>query len=319
MVLGWLALTLTASAEVPMSGSFTATTACPAYQSINRQSNPGQAMTQSGQSYELIAANATPPTHYLLLIPGASPERRWVSVECGTAPVAANAIAPKPTPTRYRGTQYVLAVNWQPAFCETSSRKPECRRQTADSFEATNFTLHGLWPQPRDREYCNVPQQQRWDSQDGAWDDLPPIALPSGLRRDLDIVMPGSISRLDRHEWTKHGTCYGTDQQGYFTDALDLMGALNASPVAQLFAGNIGKRVTLAQVRDAFDEGFGAGAGERVQMDCSNDGNRQIITELTIALTGEITGPDDLAQLIASAEPMAGGCKSGIVDAVGLR
>jgi len=49
--------------------------------------------------------------------------------------------------------EYVLAVSWQPAFCETRPRLPECRSQTADRFDATNFTLHGLWPRPRSRAY----------------------------------------------------------------------------------------------------------------------------------------------------------------------
>ena len=95
--------------------------------------------------------------------------------------------------------------------------------------------------------------------------------------------------------------------------------ALNTSDVAELFAGNIGRKITLAQVRQAFDAAFGPGAGERVTMDCALDGNRTIITELTIGLTGEVTGPDDFGALIAAASPTEGGCRSGMVDPVGLR
>ncbi|MNY76964.1 hypothetical protein D3C86_2167210 [compost metagenome] len=54
-------------------------------------------------------------------------------------------------------------------------------------------------------------------------------------------------------------------------------------------------------------------------MTCETDGNRTIITELTIGLTGDITGPDDFAALIAAASPTDGGCRSGMVDPVGLR
>lgn len=310
-------------AEVPLSGYFTATSACPAYQSINRQTNPGEVMTQPGRAYDLVAGNTAQPTHLWIVIPGAEPERRWVAVDCGTRATDAEGQIAEPPPAApaptYRGTQYILAVNWQPAFCETSPGKPECRDQQADDFEATNFTLHGLWPQPRDNEYCNVPARERQASQSGNWGDLPRLPLSAGLQRDLDEAMPGTQSALERHEWTKHGTCYGTTAEQYYADALDLLLALNTSEVAELFAGNIGRKITLRQVREAFDSAFGRGAGERVRMACEPDGNRTIITELTIGLTGTITGPDDFAALIAAASPTEGGCKSGMVDPVGLR
>lgn len=131
--------------------------------------------------------------------------------------------------------------------------------------------------------------------------------------------MPGSQSGLDRHEWIKHGTCYGTDEREYYADSLDLMLALNTSEVVELFAGNIGKRITLAEIRAAFDASFGRGAGDRVAMDCIEDGNRILITELRIALTGEITGPYDIGPLMLAANPLDSECRSGQVDAVGLR
>nr|WP_246349496.1 ribonuclease [Devosia subaequoris] len=219
----------------------------------------------------------------------------------------------------YRGTQYVLAVNWQPAFCETASRTTECRNQRENSFEATHFTLHGLWPQPRSNEYCGVPERDIWASRDGRWRDLPLLDLTIAQRRNLDEVMPGSQSGLDRHEWTKHGTCYGSGQREYFADSLDLMLALNTSEVAELFASNIGKRITLDQLRDAFDNAFGPGSGERVTMSCERDGNRTLITELRINLTGEIAGPDNFGTLLRAANPAEIECRSGQVDAVGLQ
>lgn len=318
-----LGMTLAAHAEVPLSGYFTATAACPAYQSINRQTNPGAVMTEPGRAYDLVAGNTATPTHLWIVIPGAQPERRWVAVDCGTRATDAEGHIATPPPAApapsYRGTQYILAINWQPAFCETAPNKPECRAQKQDSYEATNFTLHGLWPQPRTNEFCGVSEDDRWASENGRWFELPRVEIGARLRAELDEVMPGTRSGLDRHEWTKHGTCYGRSQNEYFSDALDLVLAVNVSAVGELFAGNIGRKITFAQVRQAFDRAFGAGAGERVRMACETDGNRTIITELTIGLTGEITGPDDFAELIAAASPTDGGCRSGMVDAVGLR
>lgn len=320
LFLALLALSQPARAEVPLSGSFVATVACPAYQSISRQTNPGNVTLTPGEDYALVAANKTPPTHLWIRIPGAEPDRRWVETRCGTTdtPLAQPQDEPR-QPQPYRGTQHVLAVNWQPAFCETAPRTNECRSQAPNSFEATHFTLHGLWPQPRSKEYCDVSQRDIWASRDGRWRDLPLLDLTIAQRRDLDQVMPGSQSGLDRHEWTKHGTCYGTGQRDYFADSLDLMLALNTSEVVELFAGNIGKRITLDQLRNAFDTAFGQGTGARVSMSCVRDGNRTLITELQINLTGEITGPDDFGALMLAANPADSGCRSGQVDAVGLR
>lgn len=321
-LLALLLLTLPARAEVPLTGTFRATDTCPAFQSISRETNPGSITVRPGTTYPLVAANKDDATHLLLEIPDAVPARRWVSIDCGTRSDQRAEITEPTSPSAsqtYRGTQYILAVNWQPAFCETAPSKPECRSQRANSFEATNFTLHGLWPQPRDNEYCDVSGADRMASESGRWRDIAPLDLTLALRRDLDEVMPGSQSGLDRHEWIKHGTCYGTDVRTYYADALDLMLALNTSAVAELFADNIGKRITTAQIRGAFDAAFGLGSGERVRVTCEEDGNRTIITELTIGLTGEVAGPDSFSTLIAAASPTDVGCRSGQVDAVGLR
>jgi ribonuclease T2 len=54
---------LPARAEVPLDGLFTAATTCPAYQSINRQTNPGNVEIKTGEDYALIAGNREPPSH----------------------------------------------------------------------------------------------------------------------------------------------------------------------------------------------------------------------------------------------------------------
>lgn len=309
-----------ALAETPLSGTFTATAACPAYQSISRQTNPGNIELRPGQSYDLLAGNKTPPTHLRIAVPGASPVQRWVAIDCGTTPsLDSSKSQHQPAAPTYRGTQYILAVNWQPAFCELNSRVRECRDQRPNSFEATNFTLHGLWPQPRGNEYCDVSNRDRIASQDGRWRDLPLLDLTIAQRRELDQVMPGSVSGLDRHEWVKHGSCYDGDQRAYYAASLNLMLALNTSEVAELFGSNIGKRLTLNDIRSTFDRAFGPGAGDRVALECAQDGNRTLITELRIALTGQIDNPDDFASLLLAADPQESRCRSGQVDAVGFR
>lgn len=319
-----------AHAETKLGGTFVADAACPATQAIKRGKNPGDVSTQAGQSYDLVAGNKDEPTHYMIRVPGADPERRWVKVNCGhlaggaaAAPAAPAApVEPATTPKKAAGgkPEYVFALSWQPAFCETKSNKPECRAMTSSSFDATNFTLHGLWPQPNGNFYCQVAGSDRANDKPGRWQDLPPVNLDPKTRRELDQVMPGTASQLERHEWIKHGTCYGKDQQGYFADALALMRQVNASPVRALFEKNIGKEITSDQIRAAFDSAFGKGAGDRVRVSCFNDRGKRLIGELTLGLAGPI-GPDSSLKdlMLASAPTDNAGCPAGTVDPVGLQ
>ncbi|WP_160297828.1 ribonuclease T2 family protein [Devosia chinhatensis] len=309
-----IALTPPVVAETRLSGMLTATQACPAVQSIRRQSNPGNIVITPGERYELLAANKTPPTHLRIVVPGASPAERWVAVQCGDSP----AFADDSPAFAGTGADYILAVNWQPAFCELNARVRECRDQRPNAPDATQFSLHGLWPQPRGNEYCNVSGRDRAASESGRWRDLPVLDLTIAQRRALDLVMPGSQSGLDRHEWIKHGTCFGGDERAYYQASLDLMAALNASEVRALFAANIGSTLQLEDIKAAFERAFGRGAGERVIVDCARDGDRQIIRELRIAIRGDVTTAD-FAELIRAGERQRDDCRSGVVDRAGLQ
>ncbi|ESY75874.1 ribonuclease [Mesorhizobium sp. M0051] len=315
-----------AHADVKMSGSFVADAACPATQAIKNGKNPGNVSTDAGQSYQLLAGNKEAPTHYLIQVPGADPERRWVKVSCGhvsgsvatvpAAPVDKGNLAMSGKP------EYVFALSWQPAFCETKSNKAECKAQNPNEFDATNFTLHGLWPQPNGNFYCQASAGDKANDIPAHWKDLPPVNLDAVTRAELDKVMPGTASQLDRHEWIKHGTCYGKSQQEYFSDALKLMREVNSSPVRGLFAKNIGGKLTADQIRGAFDAAFGAGAGDRVRVSCVIDpsSGRRLIGELTLGLAGPI-GPDSSLKglLLASVPTNKAGCPTGTVDAIGFQ
>jgi ribonuclease T2 len=232
-------------------------------------------------------------------------------------------ITTAPPPTTSAGTTstasdqfLILAASWEPAFCETSRGKPECTQFAKSRYDASNFSLHGLWP--RD-EYCEVSSSLEQLDRDARWQQLPPVELPSELQQTLDRVMPGTRSQLERHEWTKHGTCYGADAGRYYATAAALIEALNASKVRDLFAASIGKPLTQAAIRSAFDDSFGTGAGQRVRVACEDDGDRRIISELTIGLWGAPNDAPNLGKLIRAARPTDGGCAEGIVDPVGAQ
>ncbi|MDM9620931.1 ribonuclease [Rhizobium sp. S96] len=215
-------------------------------------------------------------------------------------------------------TRYILAASWQPAFCETNQRKAECGSQTGDRFDATHFSLHGLWPM-RDN-YCGVSGNLRTADKEGDWNELPEVTLSAQGKADLDKVMPGTQSGLERHEWLKHGTCTKMSADAYFGTAVRLVGELNASAVRDLFVSRIGKTLTAPEIKAAFDKSFGPGAGDRVKMSCRRAGRDRVISELTIGLSEKATTSDGapLGDLIQGAGKTSFGCDEGVVDAAGF-
>lgn len=215
-------------------------------------------------------------------------------------------------------TRFILAASWQPAFCQTNQRKAECASQTKDRYDATNFSLHGLWPMRKD--YCGVSDDLRAADRDGSWSELPEVMLSQSAKSALDKAMPGTQSGLERHEWLKHGTCTGMSADAYFGTAVRLLDELNASAVRDLFAANIGRTLTAQQIKAAVDKSFGAGASDRVKMSCRRAGNGRVISELTIGLSEDATtdAQANLKDLIQGAGRTEFGCNEGIVDAAGF-
>ena len=322
---GWLAASTGALADVAMSGSFLATKDCPAFQSFRKATNPGDIKIVPGHSYPLLAKNAPEPSHYRVRIEGAQPPERWVSVDCGShrdqrAGEDLQNSGASGGPSDGRPAEAVLSLSWQPGFCEGHAGKAECADQTLDHFDATHFTLHGLWPQPRRREYCNVSQALIDTDRKRNWQALPEVDLDAATRAHLVTAMPGTQSFLDRHEWIRHGTCYGRgDPQTYFREALSLLDEVNGSAVQALFAGNIGKEITVGEVRTTFDTAFGSGAGDRVRLSCRRDGSRRLIIEITIGLVSQPGNSNKLADLIKASAATDPGCPGGIIDPVGFQ
>lgn len=335
-----------AAAQVRLEGYFIAEAVCPATVSIRKGTNPDDAATEVRRAYDLVGINRADGTHFQIVVPGAEgSERRWVGIDCGVHAVAvggeATTVTVRPTDGAGSGgdgsastgatgssaragdgsaesRSNVLAVSWQPAFCETKPGKAECRILNADDSlpAARQFSIHGLWPQPRNNAYCDVsPSVERLDT-GRDWASLPEPGIDAETAAALAVAMPGVLSDLHRHEWIKHGTCYrgagGADE--YFDDILWLMEDLNTSEVRQLFERSIGRRLDVDEVRAAFDAAFGDGAGERVSLSC----NGGMIVELKLHLAGQITaGETGLGDLMSAAQPVGTGCSSGLVDPAG--
>ena len=197
-------------------------------------------------------------------------------------------------------TDNLLAISWQNAFCQTHQNKRECRNVKPSAYSASHFTLHGLWPQPRSKVDCRGSRK---------------VFLEKELYQELLEVMPAAKSGLHKHEWKKHGTCYGKSQDAYFEDSIALLKQVNNSAVRDLFAKNIGKTITKKSIMMAFDKAYGKGTGKKVKVMC----RKGLITELQINLDGEINPKSALDKLLKHARNAKGGCKKGKVDAVGFK
>lgn len=231
-----------------------------------------------------------------------------------TSPVSKERKSGDPERTK---TRLILGVSWQPGFCETSPKTPECSGQTADRVDARLFSLNGLWTSRK--IYCGVDGALKEQDKKKNWLDMPELSLDDSVKLELAKAMPGTASGFDRHQWVKHGTCSGYVADEYYGKALKLLAALNKSEVQSLFESNLGATLDEARVKAAFEVAFGTGAGDKVKMRCRKDGERRIITGLTIGLGDVGDGEDDLASLITAAGKTKFGCAEGVVDEAGLQ
>ncbi|WP_413205481.1 ribonuclease T2 family protein [Rhodospirillum sp. A1_3_36] len=220
-------------------------------------------------------------------------------------------------------TDNLLALSWQPTFCETKPETRECRglNRGGHPEASQRLSLHGLWPQPRDRVYCGVSAKDIKRDKAGDWKHLPVPPLSTETQARLDAAMPGVASQLDRHEWIKHGTCYNAKggAEEYIQDALALTDAVNGSLVGTFLSESLGRSVSTDAIRKRFDQAFGPDTGARVQVTCLRDGDRTLIREIKLSLRGLITPGADLGDLLRSARPQKSTCKAGILDPTGLQ
>ena len=191
---------------------------------------------------------------------------------------------------------YVLALNWEPAFCRFNMNKPECRALGDTDFAATHLSIHGLWPDLRESKrlrYCGVDEHVELIDQRNPWCELPGLQLSAETRAALDTAMPGARSCLDRHEWTEHGTCSGLDAEGYFATTLRLAKAVQTSALGDLLAASVGQKVPRRKLIEAFETSFGPAAGDALTLLCAKD--RLIELRITLqpsAVDGDLAAED---------------------------
>jgi len=214
---------------------------------------------------------------------------------------------------------YKLAVSWQPAFCETHQGKPECKITDSKVYQASNFTLHGLWPNKQDCG-ANYGLCGQYKQQVKSFCDYAPIPMKPDTVQRLGEIMPSVAegSCLDRHEWYKHGTCQTAwDADHYFDTAVRLVKEFNANGIAQFMQKNIAKTVATTEFLNVVDKSFGKNASKRLSLGCDKQGR---LVDVFINLPKEIPEKAALTTLIQQApESFNNRCgKSFIVDAIGF-
>jgi ribonuclease T2 len=314
-LLSTLALTLSfqvpaSHASVVANGEFAATRACPAYQSKNSKTNPGDVQTEPGKTYNIVELNKLDaPSWYRLRVEGENPDKRWVAADCGTAQVTSHGRPPVDPDTGDSVTDcntagqedsYVFAISWQPAFCEGHRNKPECKVDDPTSFQANNFTLHGLWPNKKScgtrYGFCGKYSSKK------PFCELAPVPMQPATLEALGQVMPSAShgSCLQRHEWYKHGTCqlqWNADQ--YFKESMRLLNDFNSSGMAKFMQDNMGKPVKTKDFFAAVDQAFQKDAHKRMQISCY-EGK---LVDIYINLPVQIEKEDSLVSLLSKAAP----------------
>lgn len=198
-----------------------------------------------------------------------------------------------------------LVVTWAPSFCRIEPSNGGCKSGHVGDLGRT-WILHGLWPQPKDNQYCGVSQGNER-----------PVELNSDVQDSLQSMM-SDASALTSHEWYAHGTCSGITPDAYFGYAASLTDQARAV-LDPMFSDAEGTQISQGALRDRFNVQFGDGAGDRVSLDCRNvTGDGNVIYELHLSLppVAELSSDGEtvsLGALLTEGPPLAAGCIHGRV------
>jgi ribonuclease T2 len=133
--------------------------ACEAYKSFNEGTNPGFVKLSPGIRYDAVEVNKPQWDWVRIEVPEVDEPLRWVPKGCGEADVTFDtdqSNSGQQCNIKNQHDSYVLAITWQPGFCEHysySGEKPECDAMQTEELVVHHLTLHGLWP---NREQCGI-------------------------------------------------------------------------------------------------------------------------------------------------------------------
>lgn len=305
---------LECSASESASGSFTATRSCEAFSSFAKRANPGDVKVAAGTAYTVREINKTDYDWLRIEVPGAQPQLRWVQRECGmpeleegkrAARQAAEAAGPVCSMPNQQDS-YVLAITWQPGFCEHAKyngKKPECDAMNSGALEAKTLSLHGLWP---NKQECGT----QYGSCSGK-----PFELSKDTIEKIAPWMPNFFYErsFGAYEWNKHGKCQSLPPDEYFIKAVSAVRVVNESEVGKMVLGNTGKTIKVNDFFARVKQRYGDKVADTITLVCVQ---RKYLQEIRVSLALDFATDRDLPQLVANARPAharTAGCADEIV------
>lgn len=268
--------------------------------SRNNQPLPPEVVNPAETTVSQALFSNTPEGHTAQPAAKRTPTRSKATPARPKATSATNSTNPAWAASEGDFDYYVLALSWEPAFCETKPGKPECKSQTEDRYDASHFVLHGLWPNKANEEspaYCGVSQSQIKKDKNSDWCDLPDLDLSPSVETELQEVMPGAASCLQNHEWYKHGVCAGMPADDFFALSNRLATLFAQSDFNRYIAQQTGQQVFRRDLLARFDTEFGEGSNSYLSLKCDKIGGQSVLTELQIALKKNLAEVSDFSRL----------------------
>ncbi|KAL6983486.1 ribonuclease T2 [Sarracenia purpurea var. burkii] len=161
---------------------------------------------------------------------------------------------------------FYFVLQWPGSYCDT---KQSCCYPTTGK-PATDFGIHGLWPNYNDGSYpsncdTNNPynQSEISDLVSRLQKSWPTLACPSS-----------NGNSFWSHEWTKHGTCSESvlDEHEYFRSALDLKDKLGLLQILEDAGINPdGQSYSVDSISEAIEGSIGHAPGIQCNYDASNE------------------------------------------------
>ncbi|WP_158262662.1 ribonuclease T2 family protein [Photobacterium sanctipauli] len=254
-------------AATKLDGTFIATEQCPAYQSIKKKTNPGKITTKIDASYQTLAINKPDGDWLQLRFENASPSVRWVNINCGhlnsTSAIATRNANQSSCSIANQQDSYVLAVSWQPGFCEHANfkgNKPECTALDDGKIAINHLTLHGLWP---NKKSCGINY--------GYCQPYKAMKLSDDTVASIAQWMPNFHFQTDfgSYQWKKHGSCQHRSDDEYFITATKLVEQADASPIGTYIKQRIGQSITVDDFKRYLTSQLGSKAAKRIQLSCA--------------------------------------------------
>ncbi|HEX8405005.1 MAG TPA: ribonuclease I [Duganella sp.] len=284
------------------SGTFTATRSCEAFSSFAKQSNPGAQKIVPGTEYTVREINKVDYDWLRVDVPGAQPALRWVRKECGTPELSQQLSKAQRGRDKAPGgfcniankqDSYVLAITWQPGFCEHvkyNGKKPECDAMNGGTLMAKNLNLHGLWPNKKE---CGT----NYGSCQGEQFSL--------KQETIDKVAPWMPNffyerTFGAYEWNKHGKCQALPPDEYFIKAVSAVQVVNDSEVGKIVLGSVGGSFRVNDFFSRVKERYGDQVAGSISLICTK---RKYLQEIRVSLPLDFVTDKELPQMVAKAAP----------------